>query len=63
MATPNTPTDQPLGAVGSVTQWLTHPFRTDGSALNWLLFTGLILCAIFFWTRVLAHISRDIGEV
>jgi hypothetical protein len=60
MAIPNSPTALPLGAVGSVTKWLQKPFNEDGSAVNWILFTGLIMCAVIFWTRVLAHIQREI---
>jgi hypothetical protein len=60
MADINSPTALPLGAVGSVSKWLQKPFNEGGSAVNWILFTGLILCAVFFWTRVLAHIRREI---
>lgn len=60
MADLNGPTAQPLGAVGSVSKWLSKPFNEDGSALDWVLFTGLLLCAVFFWTRVLSHITKEV---
>ncbi len=63
MADLNGATDLPLGVVGSVTKWLAHPFSTEGSALNWVLWLGLVLCAVFFWSRVLAHIERAVPEV
>ncbi len=42
----------------SILDWFTHPFRTDGNAVNWLLFVGLLMCAMWFWQTVLASIKE-----
>lgn len=39
-----------------VKKWYRQPLRTDGSAMNWFLFVGLILVIIFAWTRILERI-------
>ena len=38
-------------------RWLKQPFNEEGSVINWVLFIGLILVAIFFWTRLLVRIA------
>lgn len=45
------------GAVSRVLAWASHPFKSDMSAVDWLLFAGLIIVAIVLWTRVLKHIT------
>jgi hypothetical protein len=37
--------------------WLQQPFDSSGSALNWVLFLGLIILAIGFWNLVLFDLS------
>lgn len=37
--------------------WAQHPFSSDMGVIGWVLFLGLILCASFLWTRVLAHFN------
>lgn len=34
-----------------------QPFNSQGSGWNWILFIGLILVAIFAWTRVLRFVE------
>lgn len=45
------------GLCVAVNKWLKQPFREDGSALNWFLFLGLALVAVFFWTRILKRVA------
>lgn len=47
------------GIVGAVISWFSHPFNTSGSALNWILFVGLLICAAGLWAMVL----HDLKEV
>jgi len=37
-------------------QWLKKPFDQDGTALNWFLFTGLMLAIGWLWSRVIHRI-------
>lgn len=48
------------GLMGSVHGWFLHPFRSDGSAINWLLFIGLLIVAAWFWNHVLLQINNEI---
>lgn len=34
-----------------------RPFNSQGSAVNWFLAIGLIIVAIFAWTRVLRFVE------
>lgn len=49
---------QNVGVVGAVTGWFAHPFSTNGSALNWILFVGLLICAAGLWSLVLQQIKE-----
>jgi len=56
----NDPTDdQQNGVLGAVFGWLAHPFSTSGSALNWVLFLGLLVVAAWFWNHVLMSILDE----
>jgi len=48
------------GAVNDVIGWLAHPFATNGSALNWVLFVGLLVVAAWFWNHVLLSIMNEV---
>lgn len=37
----------------NITGWFAHPFNTSGSALTWVLFVGILIIAVWFWTTVL----------
>lgn len=50
---------QGSGIVGNITDWFSHPFNTGGSAINWVLFVGLLIIAAFLWQLVLLEIFRD----
>lgn len=44
------------GLVNDVIGWFAHPFSTSGSALNWVLFVGLLAIAAWFWNHVVNSI-------
>jgi hypothetical protein len=48
------------GFLGSVMTWFAHPFQTQGSALNWVLFVGLLIAAIWFWQVILLETTREL---
>ena len=52
--------DDSKGLIQSVNGWLTHPFNSTGSALNWVLFVGLIIIAAFLWNLVLIEFAREV---
>lgn len=41
-----------------VLAWFSHPFNSQGSALNWVLFVGLFVIAVWFWNVVLLEITE-----
>lgn len=43
--------------LASVKSWLKKPFDSQGSALNWILFLGLVIIAAFAWNTVLLKIK------
>jgi len=47
------------GIVGNMVAWFQEPFNTKGSALNWVLFVGLLILAAFLWQLVLLELFRD----
>lgn len=48
------------GLVTNVFSWIQQPFKTSGSALNWILFVGLLIIAAWFWNHVLLKINGEI---
>jgi hypothetical protein len=46
------------GIVGAVVNWMTHPFNSNGSALNWILFVGLLIVAAGLWNTILLSIKE-----
>jgi hypothetical protein len=48
------------GFLGSVLTWAKAPFSTSGSALNWVLFVGLLVIAAWFWHVVLLQIQGEV---
>jgi hypothetical protein len=48
------------GLVSTMNSWWSHPFNSQGSAFNWVLFVGLIIIAAFLWQLVLLEFSKEI---
>lgn len=48
------------GFITQIINWFAHPFATEGSALNWVLFVGLLVIAAWFWHIVLLSITDDV---
>lgn len=48
------------GLVTGILGWVKQPFTSQGSALNWVLFVGLLIIAAWFWNHILMTISNDI---
>lgn len=48
------------GFYASVSEWFAHPFNSQGSALNWLLFVGLLIIIVWFWHIILLEITREV---
>ena len=49
------------GLLGAVGQWWSQPYNAQGSALNWVLFVGLLVLAAFFWQLILiAGFSKEL---
>jgi hypothetical protein len=44
----------------SIVDWYKQPFRTGGSAFNWVLFVGLLIVAVWFWHIILLQIKGDL---
>jgi len=49
--------DNNNGLISDVLGWYAHPFTTQGSALNWVLWVGLIVIAVWMWTYILNSIT------
>jgi|HubBroStandDraft_5_1064220.scaffolds.fasta_scaffold10230_8 hypothetical protein len=48
------------GLVTGILGWVKQPFTSQGSALNWVLFVGLLIIAAWMWNHILMTISNDI---
>jgi hypothetical protein len=48
------------GLFGSLLNWFQHPFNSQGSALNWVLFLGLLIIAAWFWQHILLMIQSEV---
>lgn len=51
---------QNRGLMGALMDWYAHPFNSQGSALNWVLFVGLLLVIVLFWQLVLLEITKEV---
>jgi len=41
--------------LSGVSKWAASPFNSQMSAIMWVLFLGLVICASWAWTRLLHH--------
>lgn len=46
-------------ALVRVASWAKHPFSSDMDALEWVLWLGLVLAAVWLWTRLLRHFGDE----
>lgn len=51
---------QNKGLISSITGWFAHPFNSQGTALNWVLFVGLIIIAAFLWQLILLEFAKEV---
>lgn len=40
-----------------ISAWAAHPFSSDMSAIDWLLWLGLVLVGVYLWTRLIRHFA------
>lgn len=52
--------EQKGGLLSNVLGWFAKPFNTQGSALNWVLFFGLAIVAVWFWSHIVMTITEDV---
>lgn len=52
--------EENAGLISNMGAWWKRPFNTQGSALNWVLFVGLIIIAAFLWQLTLLKITQEI---
>jgi hypothetical protein len=48
------------GLIARMNGWWLHPFNSSGSALNWVLFVGLLVIAAFLWQTVLILLTKEV---
>jgi len=49
--------NKPQGSISRIMEWASHPFSSDMSALDWLLFLGLVIVGIVLWLNVMHHLT------
>jgi hypothetical protein len=42
--------------IKDVKNWAAHPYKEDGSLLDWILFIGVLTAATILWTRVIKRL-------
>lgn len=55
-------TQQQKGLIGSLSDYVAHPFKNDMSLAKWFLFTGVIIVFIIIWASILKSI-KDAAQV
>lgn len=51
------------GLMTRLMEWVRHPYSSDMSATKWVLFLGLILIAVFMWSRVMVHVTNGVESI
>lgn len=41
----------------AINRWMKQPFNAEGSVINWVLFLGLVMMVIWFWSRIIVRIA------
>jgi hypothetical protein len=54
-----TPNEQQSGLLGVIYEWISYPFTSTGSALNWLLILGILIIVGWFWYHILLGIIEE----
>lgn len=47
-----------MGIIDNTLEWFKKPFNSGGSALNWILFVGLLVIAAWMWNHILMSITE-----
>ncbi len=48
------------GLMTRFTAWVKKPFSGDMDALHWFLFLGLVLVAVFLWSRIMFYVKKGV---
>lgn len=48
------------GLVNSIIGWYAKPFNSQGSALTWVLWVGLLIVAIGLWNIILIDLGKEL---
>ncbi len=46
--------------VDEIKKWWSKPFNPQGTALNWVLFVGVIIIGAFLWQTVLIALNKEL---
>ena len=44
--------------IENIQTWFSKPFNSQGDALNWFMFIGFILLAIYAWSTILQKVTK-----
>lgn len=45
-----------------IQNWLARPFKADGTVLDWFLFLGVVLVAVYLWSVIIRELHATITE-
>jgi len=48
------------GFIQEIIGWFKQPFDSQGSALNWALFVGLLIVIVWMWNIILMKLANDL---
>ncbi len=51
--------DEKTSIFDRMSKWLSQPFNSQGSALNWVLFVGLLIVGVWMWNHILTSLTDD----